>query len=115
MALKDGVPYAGCVLQNWMPASVEIHHAMPRPIVLRHGWLEVLANASLGEERLCVYSLVSAGRHKSLKFHKHIGFRETGRVPNGDGPGVDLVVLSIERHEFKYWKENSNGRSISPR
>jgi len=111
MALKDGVPYAGCVLQNWMPASVEMHHAMPRPIVLRHGWMEVLANAGFGEERLCVYSLVSAGRHKSLKFHKHIGFRETGRVPNGDGPGVDLVVLSIERHEFKYWKESRHGWS----
>lgn len=109
IAFLKGVPAAGCVLQNWLPTSVEIHHVLANPMALRHGWLETLAEASLGESRLTVYSLVSEGREKAIKFDKHIGFKEVGRIPNGDTEGVDLVVLAVERHEFKYWKENSDG------
>lgn len=108
IALVGGIPAAGCVMQNWLPASVEVHHVLLRPTLLRRGWLETLAEAAFGDERLCAYSLVSAWRPESLKFHTHIGFKETGRVPNGDGPGVDLVVLSVQRHEFKYFRENTD-------
>ena len=109
IAFHNGSPIAGCVLQNWLPSSVEIHHVMLKPIILRHGWLEILAQASLGSERMSVYSLVSEGRPKAIRFNKHIGFKETGRIPNGDSPGVDLVLLTIQRDEFKFWKENSDG------
>lgn len=104
-----GAPIAGCVLQRWLPTSVEIHHVLVKPVALRHGWLETLAEASLGNDRLTVYSLVSEGRERAIKFDKHIGFKEVGRIPDGDTPGVDLLVLAVQRHEFKYWKENSDG------
>lgn len=107
--MRKGIPVAGCALQNWMPHSVEIHHVLVKPMVLRHGWLELLEEAALGEDRLVTYSLISAGNPKSLTFHQHIGFKETGRVPNGDGPGVDLVVLSCQRQDFKDWKESRHG------
>lgn len=100
---------AGCVLQRWLPASVEIHHVLVKASALRHGWLETLAEASLGNDRQVVYSLVSEGLGKAVKFDKHIGFKEVGRIPNGDTTGVDLLVLAVQRHEFKYWKENNDG------
>lgn len=104
-----GAPVAGCVLQRWLPQSVEVHHVLVKPVALRHGWLETLAEASFGNDRLTVYSLVSEGRERAIKFDKHIGFKEMGRIPNGDTSGVDLLVLAVQRHEFKYWKENSDG------
>lgn len=115
IATIKGVPVAGCVLQRWMPSSVEIHHVLVKPVALRHGWLETLADASLGTDRQTVYSLVSEGFVRAIKFDKHIGFKEVGRIPNGDTPGVDLVVLAVQRHEFKYWKENSDGWQQSRR
>lgn len=104
-----GAPIAGCVLQRWLPTSVEMHHVLVKPMALRHGWMETVAEACLGESRQTVYSLVSEGLSRAIKFDKHIGFKEVGRIPNGDTPGVDLVVLAIQRHEFKFWKENSDG------
>ena len=58
---------------------------------------------------------MSADLKKALKFDKNIGFKEVGRIPNGDSEGVDLVVLVLERHEFKYWKENNSGWRIAGR
>ena len=115
IAFQAGAPAAGVVFQNWLPASVEIHHSLRKPTVLRHGWLDVIAQAGFGEHRKTLYSLVSADLKKALKFDKHIGFKEVGRIPNGDSEGVDLVVLVLERHEFKYWKENNSGWRIAGR
>jgi len=109
ICFKDGAPVAGAIYQNWLPTSVEMHHALLKPIVLRHGWLDVMAQAGFGDHRKTIYSLVSEGLPKGMKFYPHIGAKEVGRIPNGDREGVDLVVFVLERHEFKYWKENNSG------
>ena len=109
IAYRDGTPIAGCVMQNFCAGSVEVHQAILKPTVLRHGWLELVADVALANNRGSMYSLVSEDNEKALKLNKHIGFRETGRIPDGDHPGVDLVLLVLPRDECRYLKENRDG------
>lgn len=100
IAFMNGAPAAGCVLQNWLQGSVEMHHVLLRPTILRHGWLETLYAASGGTRS--AYGLVSADRPKSLKFHAHVGFTEVGRIKDGDRPGIDMIILCVKPQEFKF-------------
>ena len=106
VALWDGKPAAACAISHFHGYSVEVHQIMVRPMVIRHGWLEVMANAMFGNHVEVLYGHVPECNDKSLKFSKHLGMRETGRVPDGHRPGVDYVVLSLPRKECKYLKEN---------
>lgn len=106
VAYRDQRIVAGCVLDNWFPNSVQIHHVLLDKMILRYGWLETLGEASLGDNRRVVYSLVPEDNKRAIRFNEHVGFSETGRVPDGEAPGVDYVLMSIQRNEFRYWRKN---------
>ena len=104
----NGKPAAAAVMDHWLPGSVEIHQVIENPFILRHEWFEAVAEAAYGERRQSIYGVVSEGCSKAIKLNLHLGFRETGRIPNGAKDGIDLVVLTLARGECRFLKESIN-------
>ena len=106
LATNNGSPVAGCVMDYWRDSCVQIHQVILNPFVIRSGWLDVLGEAIVGEGRSTAYSFVPESNTKALKFNKHLGFKETGRVKDGWEVGVDYILLTIDREAW----EKSDGR-----
>ena len=105
-----GQPAAAVVYQNWMPASVEVHLLLAKPMIIRHGWLEVMAEAAFGDERQTAYVIIPESNSDSLRFAKRGGFKVLARIPHGCRLNEDCVILTMLRSECRYLKENSHGR-----
>lgn len=90
------------VFQRWYRASAEVHWVIRRPIVLKHGWFEATGQAGFGDDGRMLYGIIAQSRTSSLNLAKRVGFQETGRIPNGDGPGSDLIIVSATKQEYKY-------------
>lgn len=90
------------VFQRWYRASAEVHWVIRRPIVLKHGWLEAIGAAGFGDKGRVLYGIIAESSTASLSLAKRVGFSETGRVPDGDGPGSDLIIVSATKQDYKY-------------
>ena len=99
---------AGVVFCHITPTSVEAHQSILDPYILRHGWLEMLGQAAFGESRRVVYSLISEENEKSRRFHKKLGFVESGHVPEAFGEGVDGLLVHLLRERYPWLEENIN-------
>ncbi len=87
-----------CVADSFTPDSCNVHFAIDKPMVIRHGFLHEIARhlfIACGRKR--IFGLVPADNAKALKLDTHIGFTEVARVPHGFREGVDYVVLCMER------------------
>ena len=54
----------------------------------------------LGMEHL--FAPVAASNAKALKFDRHMGFAEFGRIKDGYEHGTDLIVLTMARKDCKW-------------
>ena len=108
IAYRDDIPVAAVTYHNWEKNSVECHHVLVKPMILRHNWLEITAEAAFGEDRQVIYGIVPTSS-KSFSYLAKLGFKETGRIPNGRAPGVDFSIQTLQREDCKYLKENSDG------
>jgi hypothetical protein len=106
VAIMDGKPAAACAISHFQGYSVEGHQVILRPIVIRYGWFEVMCDAMYGSCVEVLYGMVPANNVKSLKLHKHMGMQETGRIPNASAPGIDYIVMSLQRQDCRYLEEN---------
>jgi hypothetical protein len=89
---------AACVADNFGPDQCSVHLAIDNPIVLKHRFLETLAELLfLAEGRKRLFGMVPSTNRKALKFNDHIGFKEVARVPNGYMQDVDYVIMCMER------------------
>lgn len=48
-----------------------------------------------------IINTVSAANERSIKFTKHVGFSEAGRIRDGDGD-CDLVILALHRDDCRW-------------
>ena len=60
----------------------------------------------LGMEHL--FAPVAQSNAKALRFDKHMGFREFGRIENGYEKGVDLIVLTMARKDCKWISQDTS-------
>jgi hypothetical protein len=96
---------AVCVADSFTVDACNVHFAIERPIVIKHGFLHEIARhlfIACGRKR--IFGLVPANNSKALKLDTHIGFREVARVPDGYAEGIDYVVLRMDR-ETSPWLE----------
>ena len=106
VALMDGKPAAACAISHYHGYSVQVHQIMLRPIVVRHGWLEVAAAAMFGNHVLVAYGMMPSVNVKAITLSKHLGFVEVGRIPDANGPGDDYHVFVLPRKDCRYLEEN---------
>lgn len=97
-------PVAGVVLNNWTYNAVQAHFWVDNPFVLRHGFLEEVANYIFNTAgKNLIIGFVPADNEEALKLDKHIGFRETYRIPGGYMYDVDYVILEATREDLARW------------
>jgi hypothetical protein len=107
IAYWDNTPCAAVTMHNWENGSVELHQVVTRPMVMRHNFLEIVAAAVFGEDRHTAYGIIPENS-KALPYNRKLGFKETGRIPNGRSSGVDYIIQCLAREDCKYLKENQN-------
>ena len=107
MAYWDNTPCAAVTMHNWTKYSVEVHQIITRPMVLRHNFLEIVSAAAFGEDRQVVYGILPENS-KAIAYNRKMGFKDTGRIPNGCAPGVDYIIQCFAREDCRFLKENND-------
>jgi len=102
VAVKDDVPQAICVFDNWSFNSVMIHIWIENAFVLRHGFAEEVFKFAFCEGREIVIGITPSDNEKALRFIRHIGFEEVYRIKNGYKKGVDYVVTEMHKDKCRY-------------
>jgi hypothetical protein len=113
VALRDGKPVAALAMSHFHGYSVEVHQVILKPMIIRHGWIEAMGEAMFGGHVQVVYGIIPENNVKSVKISKHLGMKETGRIPNATEPGIDYVILSLKRRDCRYLKENDDGTATT--
>lgn len=111
VAINDeGELLAAVVYDNYTRQSVQCHHLIRSPMVLRHGWLDLIhhyAFVRLGVKSL--YGLVPGNNDKAIRMNKRMGFTEKCRMEEAFSPGVDYVVMELKAENRRYGKEDPRG------
>ena len=94
---------AAGVLDSFTVHSCNAHLAIDKPIVLRHGFIEAIAEtAFITHNRKYIFGLVPDRNEKALKLDKHLGFYEVARVPDAVAEGVGYVVLRMDKEDCRW-------------
>ena len=103
VAYRGNRVVAASVFDNWTPNSCRVHLAIENPFVLRHGFLEECCDFVFEyADREVALAGIPATNDDSIRFAKHVGFREIFRVRNGYQKDVDLVFLELRKHECRW-------------
>ncbi len=101
---------AACVFDAWSPNSVQAHICIENPWVIRHGFLREIADYVFNDcGRGIIIGPVPGDNTEALKFDKHIGFTEVGRIKDGFDHGVDYVILEMRREDCRWLTEKEDG------
>ena len=107
IALRDDIPVAAYILQNWTETSVQAHQAILDPLVLKHGFFEEVLKYIFDEAgRELIIGLTPADNAKAVKLNRHYGFKEHSRIPNAVRLGVDMIIFTMHRDECSYYEGN---------
>ncbi len=96
---------AMAVFDNWTDNSVNVHLAIDKPLVLRHGFLEECFNYIFNTcNKGIIMATIPANNIKSLKINSHIGFNMIHIIEDGFSKGVDCVLTEIRKENCKWLK-----------
>lgn len=92
-----------CIMDSWAFNSVQVHFWCPNPFVLRHGFLEEIAQyIFITCNKGVIVGVTPADNEKSIKFNEHIGLEEICRIPDGYKEGVDYVITHMRRENCRW-------------
>lgn len=99
LAVRDtGELLAGAVMDSFTNTACNVHLAIENPIVLRHGFLERVAQETfLLRNRKTIFGLTPSDNAKALKFNEHIGMKYVTEIPDAYDEGVGYVVTRMDR------------------
>ena len=106
VAYQDETIVAMCLADTFTVDSCSVHLGIDNPLVLRHGFLEELADwlfVQCGRKRL--FGLVPDNNEKALKMNLHIGWREVTRIPDVLCEGVGTVVMRMDKEDCRWLKK----------
>ncbi len=91
------------VFDNWTANSVQAHFIITDPMLLRHGFLEEVADYVFNvADRKYMYGMVPGNNDKALRLNKHLGFTEILRLPDAYADGIDYVVVELKKENCKH-------------
>lgn len=83
--------------------SCQMHVAGVRPNWIDREFLRVAFDYPFNRLGVSVIiGPVSSANHQAMRFDQHLGFAELTRVPDGYGPGEDIVILTMRRDQCRY-------------
>jgi len=96
---------AAWVFDNYTGASVQCHLVIEKPMCLRHGLIQTIANLAFDTlECFAIYALVPSNKEKGLKINEHIGFTEKCVMKNAFAKGVDSHLLELLPENCNYYQ-----------
>lgn len=97
---------AMCVFDSWTANSVQMHMAIDKPMVLRHGLLEEVSEyVYVTSKRNIILAPVPADNKKALKLNSHIGMTTICVIKDGYEVGTDINILELRKEDCKWWKD----------
>lgn len=103
VALDKGQPIGAVIFDNFLYSCAQCTLVINSPTAIRLGLLDCAANFlfnTMGKKR--VYALVAEDNTLSLRLCKRVGFEKHYAIPEGAGPGKDLIVLCAERDQLSF-------------
>lgn len=102
---KDKNRLVGAVVfQMWTHSSALVHMWLDSPMVIKHRFLDEIANYFFNTaERDLMIGMVPGDNEAALKLNKHIGFRETHRIPGGYMHDIDWVIMEANAEDVARW------------
>lgn len=98
---------AACVADSFTVDACSVHLAIDRPIVLKSGFLEAIADHLFNTcGRARIFGLLPSNNQRAIKFDEHIGFTRVATIPNAIREGVDYIVMVMERGQCPWLPEN---------
>jgi len=102
--LNDIVAMA--VFDNWTETSVQMHMAIDKVMVLRHGFLEEIAKYVYTQaKRDIILACVPSDNTKALRLNKKIGMTAVHTIKEGFKKGVDYVLLELRKEDCRWLHE----------
>lgn len=105
---------AAAIFDNILRNSVQASLIVSNSIVLRHGFLEAASDYAysyLNAEWM--YALVAEINAKAVRLNKRLGFLEKMRMPDAYGDGIDFIVMSCHRDQFRLWKAGRQMQKVA--
>ena len=107
VAVNNAQNYVGaCVMDTWTGNAVTCTFVIDNRFVLRGGFLNMVCSYIFEERGVQIaYVQVADNNLKSLKFVKHIGFKEVARLKDTFKDGVGCVILELTKDKCNYLLE----------
>lgn len=94
------------IAQEWTATAAFVHQVIMKPMVIRHGWFEEIANYMFTHAaRIKLFGMAAETNWKALNVMEKLGFKEKARLEDGYDMGVDFVLMELKREECPYWIE----------
>lgn len=104
-AIHDGSIAAIAIFDTWTTNSCQIHIWINNPFVLKHGFAEEVFDFVFNKGgREVIIGVTPENNHSALKFIKHIGFKEVGRIPDAHEVGIDVILTTMRKADCKWIK-----------
>lgn len=90
--------------EDWTQTAVSVHQVIMKTMVLRHGWLEEIANfifTKAGRKKM--FAVVPDNNAKAISLNEKIGFTQVARLEDAYAEGVDYIVMELKRENCPYW------------
>ena len=92
--------------ESWTANSASIHGIILQRMVLRHGWLEEIADYMFTRAaRKQLYTVVRDDNKRSLRLIEKLGFRQVARLEDAVANGIDYLIFELKRENCAYWQQ----------
>lgn len=90
--------------EYWTQTAVTVHQVILKSMVLRHGWIETIAQYVFTDAgRKKMFAVVPDNNAKALSLNAKIGFKQVARLEDAVAEGVDFIVMELKREDCPYW------------
>ena len=103
VAVNDKGEYCGvCLADGWTHTACTTHVAIQNPMCLRKLFHEFAEYVFVTCEKQMMIGVVEASHASATRLDKHIGFKEIYRITDGYAPGVDQLILRLNKADCRF-------------
>lgn len=101
---------AMAAFDSWTKNSCQIHWAIDKPLVLKHGFIQECFNYVFNTcGKAIMLATIPSTNIKSIKLSSHIGLNVVHIIKDGFEIGVDFLIMEMRKENCKWLKGTANG------